>query len=178
MKGGEGPSMSRGDASALLHQLGAPARLLRHVELVGEAAEALLAALAEHTVPLDATFVRAGVVLHDVGKILHPAELAASGARHEAAGEQLLRQRGVAPALARVCVTHAAWQAPDVTLEERVVALADKLWKGARVGELETLVVDGAAARRGVDRWQLLIALDNAFERIAAGGDERLARAW
>lgn len=169
--------MTSADATTLLQQLGAPARLLRHVELVGEAAEALLAVLAEHTVPLDATFVRAGVVLHDVGKTLHPAELAASGARHEAAGEQLLLRNGVAPALARVCVSHAAWRTADVKLEERVVALADKLWKGARVAELETMVLDGAAARLGVDRWQLFVAFDDAFERIAAGGDERLARA-
>jgi hypothetical protein len=54
--------------------------------------------------------------------------------------------------------------------------LADKLWKGARVGELEELVIAQAATASGQDRWQLFTALDSLFEGIAAGADARLAR--
>jgi hypothetical protein len=64
-------------------------------------------------------------------------------------------------------------QAP---LEELLVALADKLWKGARHTELERWVIQGVAAKLGKDFWEVFLDLDTAFEEIAAGGDERLAR--
>lgn len=164
------------EALRLLRALGSPPRLLQHAALVGEAGEALLAALAPWGVGLDAAWVRAGIALHDAGKVLHPEELDAPGARHEAAGEALLRAHGVAPELARICRTHARWAAPDVALEELVVALADRLWKGVRHAPLEERVIDAVAARAGRSRWDLFTTLDDAFEAIAAGGADRLAR--
>lgn len=170
------------DAAAaldLIRSLGAPARLQRHVELVGEAGDALLALLREHGVRLDETFVRIGIVLHDAGKILHPAELHGPGSEHEPDGEAMLLAAGVAPELARVCRSHARWAAMDCRLEELAVALSDKLWKGVRRGELEERFIDAAAAAAAAaaaDRWDLFVALDSGFERIAADGPERLAR--
>ncbi|MEI2430315.1 hypothetical protein RDV84_17405 [Lysobacter yananisis] len=164
------------EALDLIRSLGAPARLQRHVELVGEAGEALLAVLREQGVVVDETFVRVGIVLHDAGKIRHPAELQGPGSEHEPAGEAMLLAAGVAPELARVCRSHARWAAMDCRLQELAVALADKLWKGARRGELEERFIDAAAAAGATDRWALFVALDSAFERIAAGGPTRLAR--
>lgn len=164
------------DARALLRELGAPERLLRHVELVGEAAELLLADFGRRGVPLDAAWVRAGVVLHDAGKVLHPEELERPGADHEPAGEALLRAHGVSDELARVCVTHARWSAPETTLEELLIALADTLWKGSRKRALEERVIDAAAERLSKPRWDLFVELDSLFEQIAADGAERLAR--
>src|SRR5690242_14490802 len=89
-------------ARAILIELGAPARLLRHVELVGEAAELLLTRLFALGVPLRGDLVRVGMVLHDAGKILHPAELDRAGAEHETAGEALLLEHGVSPEIARI----------------------------------------------------------------------------
>ena len=162
------------EALALLQDLGAPARLVRHVKLVAEAADALLGAFARHGVPLDEAFVRLGVVLHDVGKVIHRDELSNAGSAHEPAGERLLLERGVPAKLARVCRSHAQWQSLDCSLEELVIALSDKLWKGVRVPALEELVIKRAAANR--DHWDLFIPLDAAFEEIAAGGDSRLDR--
>lgn len=164
------------EALELLGRLSAPPRLVRHVELVGEAADALRGALRGLDVAVDEGFVRAAVVLHDVGKVVHPGELDGPGGQHEAAGEALLLAEGVTPALARICVTHAAWHREDVSLEERVVALADKLWKGVRKARLETMVIDMVAERLGVDRWDVFTDLDTVFEEIAAGGAERLER--
>lgn len=169
------PSTST-EALDLLRDLGAPARLLRHAELVGEAAEGLLTALGAQGVAVHRGLVQVGAVLHDAGKILHPEELHASGDRHEAAGERLLRERGLPPEIARVCRSHAQWAALSPSFEELLVALADKLWKGVRHPELEDRVITEAAARRGVPKWDLFIALDGAFEAIAADGDARLAR--
>jgi hypothetical protein len=63
---------------------------------------------------------------------------------------------------------------PGVSLEERVVALADKLWKGKREPDLELNVIDEVAIRLGGSRWDVFEALDNTFEEIAAAGAERL----
>ena len=166
----------RDDARSLLAPLGAPPHLLLHVELVGEAADLLIALFQKHGVPVDDDFVRAGVVLHDAGKIEHPQELFGPGSEHEPGGERLLLAAGVAPALARVCLSHARWREMSVTLEELVIALADKLWKGVRAPDLEERVVAEAAARLGRARWDLFVPFDSCFEDIAEHGHERLER--
>ena len=167
---------SRAEALALLHRFRAPPRLLRHVDLVGEAADELLEGLGKLGVPMDATLVRVGVVLHDAGKVLHPAELDAPGAAHEPAGERLLLEHGVATAVARVCRSHAQWSELPTSLDELAITLADKLWKGARHRDLEERVIDRAAAALGRDRWDVFTALDGLFEDVAASGQQRLAR--
>jgi hypothetical protein len=164
------------DALDLLADLGAPRRLLRHAELVGEAAEALLAALAALGIEVDRNLVATGVVLHDTGKVIHAEELSSAGNLHESAGERLLLERGVSPELARICRSHSQWASMATSFEELIVALADKLWKGVRHPELEARMIAEAAARRGLQTWDVFIALDDVFEGIAAGGDGRLAR--
>lgn len=168
----------RHDVYTLLRDLGASPRLLTHLQLVGEAADLLVAALRKLELMFDASWVELGVAVHDAGKIQHPAELDAPGALHEPAGEALLLAQGVPAHIARCCVSHAQWRDDGLALEERLVALADKLWKGKREPELETLVVEAVMQRMGghADRWPLLMALDTAFEDIAAGGPGRLAR--
>lgn len=167
---------SAGAATELLQALGAAPRLLRHVELVGEAAELLLQKLAGLGARVDTELVRIGVVLHDAGKTVHPAELDRPGAAHEPAGEALLLSHGVTADVARVCVSHARWHEMTVSLEELLVALSDKLWKGVRKSDLEEQVIDRVANALGKSRWDLFIQLDSCFERIAAGGATRLER--
>ena len=164
------------DAKTLLLQLGAPARLLQHVRLVGEAGEVLLSKLADMGVPLDTAVVRLGIVFHDAGKVAHPNELDAPGDLHEPAGEKLLLEHGVAPCVARCCVSHARWASMECSLEELLVALADKLWKGVRVAELERVVVERVAKTLGRPTWDVFVELDTCFEEIASEGDDRLAR--
>jgi hypothetical protein len=165
---------SAAEARALLVELGAPRRLLRHVELVTEAANHLLTGLLRMRVPLNAEMVLAGVALHDVGKIRHPAELDQAGSEHEPAGQELLLRRGVSPALARICVSHAQWDQPGISFEELLVALADKLWKGVRKPDLEERVITGAAGLLERTRWDVFVELDSLFEEIAADGSRRL----
>jgi hypothetical protein len=158
------------DAREVLEAIGAPPRLRVHGALVLEAADALLSTLRQLNVTIDADWVRAGAMLHDAGKTLHPSELDGPGSLHEEAGETLLLSHGVDPRIARCCVSHARWR-EDCALEELVVALADKLWKGVRVPDLEMRVID-----RIGDRWKNFVALDSAFEAIANEGPKRLAR--
>jgi putative nucleotidyltransferase with HDIG domain len=163
-------------ALQLLASLGASPWLVRHHELVVEAAESLVRGIAQLEVACDQEKVLLGAALHDVGKIVHPAEMKEPGHRHEAAGEQLLVTHGVPTELARFCVTHASWQEADRTIEDLLVALADKLWKGKRVDDLERLVLERIARITGRESWEVFDELDAICEEIAADGESRLAR--
>ena len=129
------------DSYKLLHELGASSRLIRHVKLVGEAAEMLISQFQKLDISFDSDWFRLGVAFHDVGKILHPSELIEKGNEHEEAGEMLLLSRGVDPKIARCCRSHGQWQKIECDFEELVVALADNLWKGKRNTELENKVI-------------------------------------
>jgi hypothetical protein len=163
---------SSADALALLRSLGAAPWLVRHHELVVEAAGLLVAGL--QGIRFDRGAVLLGAALHDAGKILHPEEMSAPGHHHEQAGRDLLLANGVPAELARFCVTHADWQ--DGTLEDQLVALADKLWKGKRDEALERSVLAAIAALTGEQPWQVFDRLDALCDAIAADGDDRLER--
>lgn len=163
------------DAFAFLDDLGAPRRLVLHHELVVEAARELVAGVARITTSFDTHLVLLGAALHDAGKIFHPQELDHPGSNHEPAGRDLLHSHGLTD-LARFCITHASWSAGDTPLEDLLVALADKLWKGKRVADLERRVVDRLCSTAAIDFWNAFVIADDLFERIAARGDERLAR--
>jgi hypothetical protein len=162
------------DAYELLKVLGAPDRLIRHAQLVSEAADLLLTEFQALGVPCDTSMIQLGAVLHDAGKISHPQELSGPGSMHEQAGELLLLAHGVQPEVARICASHGIWDSLHVSFEERVVALADKLWKGKREAALELSVIDEIAARLGRSRWDIFEQLDSAFEQIAEAGTKRL----
>jgi hypothetical protein len=170
------PLVTVDDALATLDALGAAPRLVTHGRLVAEAALELLAACRTLGLSVDESWVRAGAVLHDAGKIVHPTELDAPGALHEDAGEQLLLAHGVDARIARCCVSHAAWRRVPCSLEELLVALADALWKGVRRPELEAKVIDEIARQSAANRWSAFVDLDSCFERIADAGAERLLR--
>jgi len=167
---------NRHEALALLREVGAPPRLYRHAELVGEAADLLLAGLKRFGVKIDEDYVRVGATIHDVGKSLHTSELFGPGNNHEADGERLLLAHGATREVARVCRSHAQWDTVAQTLEELLIALSDKLWKGVRVAKLEELVVDRVAESLRKDRWDCFTELDGLFEDVAATADGRLAR--
>lgn len=164
------------EALDLLNRLGAPNKLIRHLELVGEAGDELLSMLDEMRVQYDKLFVQIGIALHDAGKILHPEELHASGNMHEEAGEKLLLEHGVEEKLAQCCRSHSQYDNLNVSFEELLIALSDKLWKGKRESDLELRVIDETATRLDTDRWTLFGAMDTRFEDIAAKGDRRLSR--
>ena len=85
-------------------------------------------------------------------------------------------ENGASPKQARICLSHAQYETMSVTLEEQIVALSDKLWKGKRVEELELSVIDTVASNIGIDRWDIYSELDSTFEIIAADGDIRLQK--
>jgi hypothetical protein len=164
------------EALAFLREAGAPPRLVRHAELVAEVAASVAGAIAALNVPIKRDEVVVGAALHDAGKIACPAELTGPGRAHEAAGEQLLRDKGLSDSLARFCRTHGLAPSDMPGLEDLVVAVADKLWRGARNTEAELALIDAVARQQGADRWAVFAPLDECFERLAGDGEQRLAR--
>jgi hypothetical protein len=165
------------EALQWLTDRGAHPWLVRHHELVLEAAEALLDGLERRLqLRVDRDVVSIAAALHDAGKTLHPREMREPGHAHEAAGERLLLDAGMDERIARVAVTHASWSEPRAELEDRLVALADKLWKGKRDEGLEATLLDEIAARTGQDRWTVFDAFDSLCEEVANEGPDRLRR--
>ncbi|WP_433375129.1 HD domain-containing protein [Dactylosporangium sp. CA-152071] len=158
------------EVAALLRRVGAPPRLAAHLRLVHDVAAQLLDWLAAHAPGLvvDRAAVLFGAATHDIGKTLHPEELAGPGSAHEAAGARMLEEFGD---LARFAANHARWDRPDATPEELLVTLADKVWKGKRVDDLERRV----AGLLPGEPWEAFMALDDELTRIADTADERLA---
>lgn len=66
----------------------------------------------------DRAAVLFGAATHDIGKILHTAELSGPGSAHQEAGRELLPARGFDARLARVAGTRGSWTPSRCTPEE------------------------------------------------------------
>jgi HD domain len=163
--------------NGLLVALDAPPRLAAHLRAVHDVAWQLTQTLAAQLPHLmfDREAVLFGAATHDIGKTVHVDELAGPGSAHEQAGYELLLRHGVEHSLARFARTHASWRLPDIGIEDLLVSVADKVWKGKRVTDLEQLVVDRIVAVTGREPWQAFMDLDDVLGRLAAGADDRLA---
>ncbi|WP_042415829.1 HD domain-containing protein [Streptacidiphilus anmyonensis] len=165
------------EVAELLERLGAPLRLVAHLRLVHDVA-AQLVEWVERCCPglvLDGEAVLFGAATHDVGKTLHPEELTGPGSLHEERGRELLRAHGVPDPLARFAGTHAAWGSAEVGTEDLLVSLADKVWKGKRVPDLEDRVVARLCAASGRETWEEFLRLDEFLGQVGDGAEARLA---
>ncbi|MFJ9644003.1 HD domain-containing protein [Streptomyces sp. NPDC004244] len=161
----------------LLRSLDAPPRLAAHLRAVHDVAVELVDWVRDRypDLAVDRDGVLFGAATHDVGKTLHPEELAGPGSAHEEAGRDLLLRRGFPPALARFAATHACWDDPAVTVEDLLVSTADKVWKDKRVPELEDRLVKALAAATRREPWEEYLALDDLLARLGADAGHRLA---
>jgi putative nucleotidyltransferase with HDIG domain len=161
----------------LLRQVAAPPRLVAHLILVHDVAatliDRLLAAFPE--ISLRREEVLFGASIHDIGKATNRSELIRSGAEHERRGLELLRSMGVSAERARFAYTHGNWDTePNVKLEDLVVALADKCWKGKRVDELESKIAALLSVASTKPEWQCFAELDKIIQELTNDADERL----
>jgi hypothetical protein len=161
----------------LLRHLNVPPRLAAHLRAVHDVAYRLVDLLSRRYpgVRIDREAVIYGAATHDIGKSVRPEELSGPGSAHEEIGYRLLLDHGVAEGVARFARTHAEWAGADVTFEDLLVSLADKVWKGKRVPELEQLIVDHLAAASRQEPWEVFMALDDILGELAEGADQRLA---
>lgn len=116
-----------------------------------------------------------GAATHNIGKTIHTSELSQPGTRHEQAGCELLIECGVEARLARFAANHGTWSAPDISIEDLLVSLADKIWKAKRVPDLEDRIVQRICDTSGEPRWQAFMKLDDLLDRLARDADTRLA---
>lgn len=161
------------DCENLLIKNNAPDKLIKHLYIVSMVATKISNYILNFNVPHNQELVICGAGLHDFGKIQYPEELMQAGSRHENEGKRVLLEQGVSLEIAQCCVSHAKWEETD-KLEELLIALADKLWKGNRNDNLEIKVIDLLAKMKKVDRWDLFSDIDIFFENIASGATERL----
>ncbi|MGV9313587.1 HD domain-containing protein [Streptomyces sp. NPDC003691] len=163
-------------AAGILSSLDTPPRLAAHLRAVHDVAVELTGWVRERHPGLafDHDAVHFGAATHDVGKIRHPGELTGPGSEHEQAGRDLLLEYGFPPQLARFAATHAGWDAPTVTIEDLLVAAADKVWKDKRVPGLEERLARTLAAAAGREPWEEFLALDDLLTRIGADAAGRL----
>lgn len=163
----------------LLCRVEAPPRLAAHLRLVHDVAWRLVGWV-ERAYPgleFDREAVLFGAATHDIGKVVHPEELSGPGHAHELGGYELLYDSGVAAEMARFACTHGTWAQPGLPVEDLLVCLADKVWKGVRVEQLENLVVARLVAAEGGRRepWEVFAGLDDVLTDLAADADMRLA---
>jgi hypothetical protein len=159
-------------AVELLHALEAPPRLAAHLRAVHHVAYQLTEELAAEHLTVDRPAVLFGAATHDLGKVRHPEELEQPGHLHEPAGYELLLNYGVPHELARFAGSHgSSWLTPDPPTEDLLVSLADKVWKGARVTDLERKVLEKLPG----EDWDAFLRLDDILGRLAAQADALLA---
>ncbi|GII55477.1 phosphohydrolase [Planotetraspora thailandica] len=165
------------DAARLLLDLEAPPRLAAHLRAVHDTARRLIDALGDACPRLrfDQEEVLFGAATHDIGKVIHTDELTGPGHAHEQAGYELLLAHGVDDRLARFARNHATWTARDISTEDLLVSLADKIWKAKRLRDLEDLVVERICRVSGESPWQAFMVLDDVLDALARDADERLA---
>lgn len=165
-------------ARRLCEGLAAPPRLVAHLALVHDAALELVDALESRfpDLAIDRDAVLFGAATHDLGKVIHPAELSGPGNLHEADGPPLLERQGLSPTLARFARTHGEWRhESDLAVEDLLVALADSAWKGQRNTELEARLAARIARCSGAQDWEIYLALDEINEATASRAEDRLA---
>ncbi|MER5737320.1 HD domain-containing protein [Streptomyces sp. NPDC002262] len=165
------------EVAELLRSLGAPPRLAAHLRAVHDVAVDLADWVKDRypDLAVDRDAVLFGAATHDLGKTLHLEELSGPGSAHEAAGRDLLLERGFPPRLAKFAATHASWDGADVTIEDLLVSTADKVWKDKRVPDLEDRLVQALAAATGREPWEEYLALDDLLTRLGADAAHRLA---
>ncbi|MBR1404829.1 MAG: HD domain-containing protein [Treponema sp.] len=161
--------------TAIFSQLAIPARLYTHLRLVHDTAHKLLDALAVEFpgLPIEHDLVLFGAATHDIGKCVCTEELFSEGNKHEAEGNKILLRLGVNEEKARFALTHSTWNEQS-TIEELLVSLSDKIWKGCRNQELEDLIVSKIASETQGKEWKVFVQLDDIIQTIAKKGDERL----
>ncbi len=161
----------------LLERQNAPERLKRHLRIVHMVAFDLLSKLKEvfPLIPIYEKLVLFGAATHDIGKIVVEEELYRNGNKHEVIGMKMLISFGFSEAEARFAKTHGNWIDKDLEIEDLLVCLSDKIWKGKRILELEELICKRISIISKQNYWSVYVALDSIIERIALGADQRIA---
>ena len=163
------------EIESVFSTLGVPPRLYAHSLLVHDVANKLLEWIngTWGNLNINKDLVLFGAAGHDIGKSVYINELSEEGHKHEQEGLRLLRSLGFSEEKSQFAASHALWSESS-TLEELAVSLADKIWKGSRVAELEDLAAAKIATVTNRERWKVFRSLDTIIQVIARDSDKRL----
>ena len=163
------------EIESVFSTLGVPPRLYAHSLLVHDVANKLLEKIngTWKNLNINKDLVLFGAAGHDIGKSVYINELSEEGHKHEREGFRLLRSLGFSEEKSQFVASHALWSESS-TLEELAVSLADKIWKGSRVPDLEDLAAAKIAAVTNRERWEVFRSLDTIIQAIARESDKRL----
>ena len=56
-----------------------------------------------------------------------------------------------------------------------MVSLADKVWKGSRIQDLEDLLIEKISTKTKTEHWEIFCLLDSIIEDITKDADKRLS---
>ena len=160
----------------ILIKYNSPERLNRHLRIVFFIASQLLFQLEKEwkELEIDNKLVQFGAVTHDIGKVLSQAEIYHSGNKHEFNGRDLLISYGYDEVSSRFTITHGNWQKENIELEDLIVALADKIWKGKRVSELEEMICSKISNQLKIDYWEIYLNLNSILDKLCLSAQSRL----
>lgn len=152
----------------LLEELDAPERLIKHFRLVHTVAFELIQRLEEEfpSILIDKYLVLFGAAIHDIGKAEVRDELFITGKKHETIGVKILLKQGFSEQEARFAKTHVNWNDENLELEDLLVSLADKIWKGKQINELEELICQKISNAKGIDYWDAYQKLDSILDKL------------
>ena len=159
----------------IFRRLPIPPRLYAHLLLVHDVANKLIEAITGiwDNLKIDENLVLFGAATHDIGKCIYTNELSEEGHKHEPEGKHLLISLGVPEEKAKFAFTHATWSEKS-SIEELVVSLADKVWKGSRIQDLEDLLIKKISTEIKTEQWEIFDLLDSIIEDIIKDYDKRL----
>lgn len=165
------------DILKLLDQYEASVLLKRHLTLVYNTGIEIMAKLSETWPDLKILEkeVLFGLATHDIGKVIEDKELYHNGNLHETTGYELLINNGISENLARFTKTHGSWLHKDLNIEDLIVTLADIIWSGKRIDELEERLSKEISKIIDADYWEVNMKLDTIISDISIGADERLS---
>ena len=164
------------EVEELLEILDSPLRLKRHLGIVHTTAVEILTQLktAWPNLEINRELILFGAATHDIGKTEITDELYESGKLHELAGMRILLNHGFTNEQSRFALTHGNWQDESLKIEDLLVALSDKIWKGNRIDDLEKLVGQKLSSILNCDYWDVYVKLDSILSQVALGADEKL----
>jgi putative nucleotidyltransferase with HDIG domain len=161
----------------VLKQLDAPQRLIKHLIIVNSTAYYLVEQLKAEwpNLTLNKQEILFGASTHDIGKVIITDELYKTGKNHESEGFKILKKLGYNDKESRFTITHGNWKNSNLQLEDLIVCLSDKIWKGKRLTELEEKVTKEISESTKTDLWDVSMRLDTILEKITIGSDDRIA---
>lgn len=153
-----------------------PQRLYAHLMIVHDVANKLLEEINRTwgSLNINKNLVLFGAATHDIGKTIYTNELSEAGYKHEQAGLQLLLSLGISEKKSKFAASHSSWS-ENSTLEELLVSLADKIWKGNRVQDLEDLLIERISTETKTERWNTFSLPDSIIDDITKDADKRLS---